>query len=192
MPAKDLTISEQDRFITEAFTREEPRLRSFVRRQVLSTSDTEDVLQDVFYELIQAYRLMKPAEQLTAWLFRVAKNRVTDLFRRRKTASLSEPAGDDESDLTLEDLLPSANAGPDALYARTVMLDALDEALAELPGEQREVFLAHEIEGRSFKEMAAATGVSQNTLLARKHYAVLHLRKRMQQFNRKFGTGPTE
>ncbi|HEY4358118.1 MAG TPA: sigma-70 family RNA polymerase sigma factor [Acidobacteriaceae bacterium] len=186
MPGKDLTISEQDRFIAEAFARDEPRLRSFIRRRVLSTSDTEDVLQDVFYELIQAYRMMKPAEQVTAWLYRVAKNRITDLFRRRKASSLSEPVGAEEDSLVLEDLLPAPDAGPDAIYARNVVLDALDEALEELPREQREVFVAHEFEGRSFKEMAEETGVGMNTLLARKRYAVLHLRKRLQQMDKQF------
>ena len=187
MPGKDLTISEQDRFIAEAFARDEPRLRSFIRRRVLSVSDTEDVLQDVFYELIQAYRMMKPAEQVTAWLYRVAKNRITDLFRRRKTSSLHEPVGTEDDSLMLEDLLPSPDDGPDAIYARNVVLAALDEALEELPKEQREVFLAHEFEGRSFKEMAEETGVGMNTLLARKRYAVLHLRKRLQQMDKQFG-----
>ena len=187
MPGKEWTIAEQDRFIAEAFARDEPRLRNFIRRRVLDTSDTEDVLQDVFYELISAYRLLKPAEQVTAWLFRVAKNRVTDLFRRRRTTSLNEPASEEDDALTLEDLLPAADAGPDAVYARNVMLGALDDALEELPREQREAFVAHEFEGRSFKQMAEETGVSVNTLLARKRYAVLHLRERLQELGEGFG-----
>lgn len=182
----ELTANEQDKFIAEAIVRDTPRLRSFIRKRVLDASDAEDVLQDVFYELITAYRMMKPAEQMTAWLFRVAKNRVTDLFRKRKTESLQEPAAGDE-EWTLEDLLPSAEAGPDALYARNVMFDAVDEALEELPEEQRAVFVAHEFEGRSFKEMAEESGVSVNTLLARKRYAVLHLRERLREVQEEYG-----
>jgi RNA polymerase sigma factor (sigma-70 family) len=188
MPGEEWTIAEQDQFIAEAFRRDEPRLRSFIRRRVLDTSDTEDVLQDVFYELISAYRLMKPAEQVTAWLYRVARNRITDLFRKRKASSLREPVIEDDSTLTLEDMLPSKDAGPDAIYARNVLLDALDEALKELPREQREVFVAHEFEGRSFKDMAEETGVSMNTLLARKRYALLHLRARLRELDKRFGT----
>ena len=184
----DWTMSEQDQFLAEAMEREEPRLRSFIRNRVLDTSDAEDVLQDVFYELIAAYRMMQPVEQVTAWMFRVARNRITDLFRRRKTVSLNEPASaDEDSAETLEDLLPAADAGPDALFARGVLLDALDDALEELPESQREAFLAHEVLGRSFKEMSSETGVSVNTLLARKRYAVLHLRKRLKEVQEDFG-----
>ena len=183
----DWTMSEQDQFLAEAMEREEPRLRSFIRKRVLDTSDAEDVLQDVFYELIAAYRMMQPVEQVTAWMFRVARNRITDLFRRRKTVSLNEPASaDEDSAETLEDLLPAADAGPDALFARGVLLEALDDALDELPAGQREAFLAHEVLGRSFKEMSAETGVSVNTLLARKRYAVLHLRKRLKEVQEDF------
>ena len=184
--AGEWTIDEQDRFIAEALERDEPRLRSFIRKRVLDVSDAEDVLQDVFYELISAYRMLKPAEQVTAWLYRVARNRITDLFRRRKTESLNEPAGDEAE--TLEDLLPSPDAGPEALYARTVMLEALDEALDELPENQREVFVAHELMGRSFKELAEETGVSVNTLLSRKRYAVLQLRERLRELNESLET----
>ena len=183
----DWTMSEQDQFLAEAMEREEPRLRSFIRKRVLDTSDAEDVLQDVFYELIAAYRLMKPVEQVTAWMFRVARNRITDLFRRRKTVSLNEPVSADEETATLEDLLPSADAGPDAVFARGVLLEALEEALEELPEVQREVFLAHEVLGRSFAEMSEETGVRVNTLLARKRYAVLHLRERLKNMQEEFG-----
>ena len=184
----DWTMSEQDQFLAEAMEREEPRLRSFIRKRVLDTSDAEDVLQDVFYELIAAYRMMQPVEQVTAWMFRVARNRITDLFRRRKTVSLNEPASaEEDSAETLEDLLPAADAGPDAVFARGVLLEALDDALDELPAGQREAFLAHEVLGRSFKEMSAETGVSVNTLLARKRYAVLHLRKRLKEVQEDFG-----
>jgi len=160
------------------------RVWRFIRKRVLDTGDAEDVLQDVFYELIAAYRMMKPAEQVTAWLYRVARNRITDLFRRRKAVSLNEPVGEDAS---LEDLLPSPDAGPEALYARSVLLEALDEAIDELPANQREVFLAHEVEGLSFKEIAEATGVSVNTLLSRKRYAVLALRERLQEIDESLG-----
>jgi RNA polymerase sigma factor (sigma-70 family) len=181
MASPDWTIAEQDRKIAEAVERDQPRLRSFIRRRVLDTGDAEDVLQDVFYELTQAYRLMKPVEQVTAWLYRVARNRITDLFRRRTTVSLNEPvAGEDEA-LEFEDLLPSSDAGPDAVYARNLLIEALDAALDELPESQREIFIAHELEGRSFKEMSEETGTSVNTLLSRKRYAVLHLRQRMQE-----------
>jgi RNA polymerase sigma factor (sigma-70 family) len=180
-------LTEQDRFIVDAFQRDEPRLRDFIRRRVFDTSDAEDVLQDVFYELISAYRLMKPAEQATAWLFRVARNRIIDLFRRKKTVSLNDPLDVDEEAVTLEDMLPSPDAGPDAIYARNVLLDAVDAALDELPEEQREVFVANEIQGRSFKELAEETGVSINTLLSRKRYAVLHLRERLREMQEDFG-----
>jgi len=180
------SIAEQDRFIAEALERDEPRLRSFIRKRVLDASDAEDVLQDVFYELISAYRMLKPVEQVTAWLYRVARNRITDLFRRRKTESLNEPTGDETG--TLEDLLPSPDAGPEALYARTVMLEALDEALDELPENQRDVFIAHELMGRSFKELAEETGVSMSTLLSRKRYAVLQLRARLRELNESLET----
>ena len=183
MPSRDWTIDEQDQFIAEAFERDEPRLRSFIRKRVLDTGDAEDVLQDVFYELTQAYRLMKPVEQVTAWMYRVARNRITDLFRKQKAVSLSDSVAQDEDAPALEDLLPSPDAGPDAIYARNLLFEALDEALEELPEEQREVFIAHELLGRSFNEMSEETGTSVNTLLSRKRYAVLHLRKRLQEMN---------
>ena len=187
MTGASLTMAEQDRFIAEAMERDEPRLRSFIRRRVLDTADAEDVLQDVFYELIQAYRMMKPAEQMTGWLYRVARNRIVDLFRRKKTVSLQEPVGGAEMDApSLEDLLPSAAAGPEAVYARELLFDAVDEALEELPETQREVFIAHEFLGRSFKELSEERGVSVNTLLSQKRYAVLHLRKRLQEMKDEF------
>ena len=167
---------EQDEHISDVVTREQSRLRDFIRRRVPDPRDAEDVLQDVFYKLVEANRLLMPIDHVTGWLFRVARNRITDLFRKKKPESLPE-AGDDE--LRFDDLLPSADAGPEALYARGVLLDELDLALDELPDEQREVFVAHELEGRSFKDIAAATGVNVNTLLSRKRYAVLHLRERL-------------
>jgi RNA polymerase sigma factor (sigma-70 family) len=186
MLSQDWTMDEQDRLIAAAVERDEPRLRSFIRKRVLDIGDAEDVLQDVFYELTESYRMMKPVEQVTAWLYRVARNRITDLFRRKKAVSLSEPVADEDGARALEELLPSLDAGPDAMYARNVLLEALDEALIELPAEQREVFIAHELLGRSFKEIADETGVSVNTLLSRKRYAVLHLRERLQELKDDF------
>ena len=173
---------EQDQRISEVVKREQARLRNFIRRRVPDPRDAEDVLQDVFYELVEANRLLMPIEHVTGWLFRVARNRITDLFRKKKPESFSDTAVADEDGelLQLEDLLPSPDAGPEALYARQLLLDELELAVDELPAEQREVFVAHELEGRSFKEMAAETGVSVNTLLSRKRYAVLHLRERLQ------------
>jgi RNA polymerase sigma factor (sigma-70 family) len=174
---------EEDRRISEVVKREESRLRNFIRRRVPDTRDAEDILQEVFFELVEANRLLMPVEHVTGWLFRVARNRITDLFRKSKPRSFSEATISDENDelLPLEDLLPAPEAGPEALYARRVLLDELLQAVDELPEEQRAVFVAHEIEGRSFKEMAAETGVGVNTLLSRKHYAVLHLRKVLQR-----------
>ena len=185
MAGREVTIDEQDRLIAEAVVRDEPRLRSFIRKRVLDVSDADDVLQDVFYELTATYRMMKPVEQVTAWLYRVARNRITDLFRKKQAVSLSDSAGDEGG--TLEDLLPSPDAGPDAIYARNVLLEALDAALDELPENQREVFVAHEWMGKSFNEIAEETGASVNTLLSRKRYAVLHLRERLQELKEEFG-----
>ena len=185
-------MTEQDQRIIAAFAQEQGRLRNFIRRRVADESDVEDILQDVFYELVAAYRLTKPIEQVSAWLFRVARNRIIDLFRKKRPAASTNDFLDISEDgdrLSLEDLLPSADAGPDAAYARSVLLDELDAALDELPEEQREAFVAHELEGRSFKELAEATGVSVNTWLSRKHYAVLHLRKRLQEIYEEFTKG---
>jgi RNA polymerase sigma factor (sigma-70 family) len=176
----ELMSLEQDRRITDVVKQEQSRLRNFIRRRVPDPLDAEDILQEVFYELVEANRLLMPIEHVTGWLFRVARNRITDLFRKKKPESLSGAVAGDEESLTLEDLLPSPDAGPDALYARSVLLEEIEDALDELPNEQREVFVEHEIEGRSFKEMAAETGLSVNTLLSRKRYAVLHLRDRLR------------
>jgi len=173
---------EQDQRISEVVRRERSRLGNFIRRRVPDPRDAEDILQEVFYELVEANRLLMPIEHVTGWLFRVARNRITDLFRKKQPESFSDAALEDEDGelLRLEDLLPSPDAGPEALYARSVLLDELEAALDELPEEQREVFVAHELEGLSFKEIAADTGVSVNTLLSRKRYAVLHLRQRLR------------
>ena len=174
--------TEQDRRISAVVAGESARLRNFIRRHVADRSDAEDILQDVFYELVEAYRLMKPVEQVTAWMFRVARNRITDLFRKKQREGLrNEPAVTEDGEVRwLEELLPSPDAGPEAAYARSVLAEELDDALDELPDEQREVFIAHELLGYSFKELAAQSGVGVNTLLSRKHYAVLHLRQRLQ------------
>jgi RNA polymerase sigma factor (sigma-70 family) len=179
---------DQDRIISETVVREEPRLRSFIRRRVADSGDAEDILQQVFYEFVETYRLLKPVEQAGAWLFRVARNRIIDRFRKKRPGSLSDPVGvaEDGEEIRLEDLLPSLQAGPDAAYARQVLVEELENAVDELPQEQRQVFIAHEVEGRSFKEMAAETGVSVNTLLARKRYAVLYLRRRLQAVHDEF------
>jgi len=174
---------DRDQRISEVVEREQSRLLNFIRRRVPDARDAEDILQDVFYELVEANRLLMPIDHVTGWLFRVARNRITDLFRKKRPESLGDTAFADEDDdmLQLEDLLPSPAAGPEALYARNVLVDELELAVDGLPEEQREVFVAHELEGRSFKEMAAATGVSVNTLLSRKRYALRHLRERLRR-----------
>jgi RNA polymerase sigma factor (sigma-70 family) len=176
-------MAEQDERLTETIGREQGRLRNFIRRRVADEADAEDILQDVFYELIEAYRLTKPIEQVGAWLYRVARNRIIDCFRKKKPERFApeyDPDAESGDSLSLEELLPSPDAGPEAAYARSILLEELEEALDELPKEQREVFLAHEFEGTSFKELAAETGVSVSTLLSRKYYAVLYLRRRLQ------------
>jgi RNA polymerase sigma factor (sigma-70 family) len=175
-------MTEQDREIADAVARERPRLRNFIRRRVIDQDEADDILQDVFEELVEAWRLPDPVEQVGAWLFRVARNRIIDRFRKKKEAPLPDAANAEDADdeYRLDLTLPSADAGPEAAYARAALLDTLRAALDELPANQREVFIAHELDGRSFKEMAAATGVGINTLLARKRYAVLHLRERLR------------
>jgi RNA polymerase sigma factor (sigma-70 family) len=182
------TMTEQDRQISEVVAEQRSRLRNFIRRRVPDPSDAEDIVQEVFYELVEANRLLMPINHVTGWLFRVARNRITDLFRKKKPDTFSGAVVEDEAGelLLLEDLLPSPDAGPEALYFRSVLLDELEFALGELPREQREVFVAHELEGRSFKELSAESGVSVNTLLSRKRYAVLHLRERLQSIHDEF------
>jgi RNA polymerase sigma factor (sigma-70 family) len=181
---------ERKQRVSEVVEREQSRLRAFIRRRVRDRQDAEDILQDVFYELAEANRLLVPIGHVTGWLFRVARNRITDLFRKTKPVSFSEALGPGEDEgPRIEDLLPSPDAGPEALYLRSVLLEALESALDELPREQREVFIAHELEGRSFQELAAETGVNLNTLLSRKHYAVLHLRERLQDVYDEFRKG---
>ncbi len=187
-PTMEWMTREQDRRISEAVEGERARMRNFIRRRVADPADADDILQDVFYKLVEANRLLMPIEHLTGWLFEVARNRITDLLRKKKPENFSDAgvADDDGERLRFEDLLPSPDAGPEALYARSVLLDELEAALGELPEEQRAVFVAHELEGRSFKEIAAQTGVSVNTLLSRKRYAVLHLRERLHDIYDEF------
>src|SRR5213082_2913756 len=175
-------MTEQDRRISELVAEQRARLRNFIRRRVPDPLDAEDILQDVFYKLVEANRLLMPIEHATGWLFRVARNRITDLFRKKKPQSFGEIIVEGEGGelLQLEDLLPSPEAGPEAVYVRKLLLEELELALDELPEEQLEAFVGHELEGRSFKEMAEETGVNVNTLLSRKRYALLHLRKRLQ------------
>ena len=181
-------MTEQDRRISELVSKQGSRLRNFIRRRVPNDADAEDLLQEVFYELVEANRLLMPIEYVTGWLFQVARNRITDLFRKKRPESFSDAAVADENGelLSIEDFLPSGDAGPEAAYLRNEMLEELELALAELPEEQRSVFMAHEIQGRSFKEMSRETGVSINTLLSRKRYAVLHLRERLQSIHDEF------
>ena len=181
-------MMEQDREISEVMAEERPRLRSFIRRRVPREEDVEDILQEIFYELTQARRLLMPIDYVTGWLFGVARNRITDLFRKKRPENFSDAAGvDDEGELlAMEDLLPSPDAGPEAVYFRGVLLEELELALDELPREQRDVFLAHELDGRSFKDISAETGVGVNTLLSRKRYAVLHLRERLKRIHDEF------
>jgi RNA polymerase sigma factor (sigma-70 family) len=176
--------AEQDRRIAETFAREQPRLRSFIRRRVADSRDAEDILQEVFTEVVEAYRMFQSIDQAGAWLFRVARNRIVDLFRKKKPVQLSDLApqlNDEGEEMTVEELLPSPDAGPEAAFARLMLVEELEEALDELPNEQREAFVSHEIEGFSFKELSEQTGVGVNTLLTRKRLAVLYLRERLKE-----------
>jgi RNA polymerase sigma factor (sigma-70 family) len=179
--AREQMAREEDQRISDVVKRERSRLLNFIRRRVPDPGDAEDIAQEVFYRLVEANRLLMPIEHVTGWLFQVARNRITDLFRKKEPENFSEIEVDDEDGLQFEDLLPSPDGGPEAEYVRGMLLQELKKSLSELPGEQRDVFIAHELEGRSFKELAAQTGVSVNTLLSRKRYALLHLRKRLQR-----------
>lgn len=182
-PPTPATMTERDSDITATVVRERTRLGNFIRRRIRDPNDAEDILQDVFHEFVQAYRLPAPIEQASAWLFHAARNRIIDRFRKKKEEPLSDLFDDDDetgSEYRLDLNLPAHDAGPEAQYARAVLLQALQDALDELPPNQRDVFIAHELEGRSFKDIAAESGVTLNTLLSRKRYAVLHLRARLQ------------
>jgi len=187
-PVSVTLMIEQDRQITEVMAKERPRLRNFIRKRVPNEADVDELLQEVFFELVQAYRLLMPIDYVSGWLFRVTRNRITDLFRKKKPENFADAAGWDEDGelLAIEDFLPSPEDGPDALFVRNALLAEMEAALGELPAEQREVFVAHEIEGRSFKELSAESGVNVNTLLARKRYAVLQLRERLRGIHDEF------
>ena len=173
-------MAEQDKSITETVARESGRLKNFIRQRVPDQGEAEDILQDVFFEFMEAYRLPEPIEQVGAWLYRVARNRIIDRFRKKKEEPLPHVEGDEDEEHWLENVLPSPDAGAEAIYARKVLLEEIHTALAELPEEQRSVFIAHELEGQSFKDLAEVSGIGVNTLIARKRYAVLHLRTRLQ------------
>jgi RNA polymerase sigma factor (sigma-70 family) len=181
-------MAERDLRISEIVAEQRARLRNFIRRRVPDPSDAEDIVQEVFYELVEANRLLMPIEHVTGWLYRVARNRIIDLFRKKKPERFSDAAIENEDGeiLQVEDFLPSPDAGPEAVYMRGVLLDELELAIEALPEEQREVFIAHEIDGRSFKELSAETGISMSTLLSRKRYAILHLRERLQNIYNEF------
>ena len=187
MPVQAISMTEQDRKISEVIEGERPRLRNFIRRRVPDPADVEDIVQDVFYALVEANRLLVPIEHVTGWLYTVARNRITDLFRKKRPEAFSDAVQEEDGEQPqIEDLLPSPDAGPEAAFVHHLLLDELEIALGELPEEQREVFIAHELEGRSFKELSAETGVSVNTLLSRKRYAVLHLRERLRKIHEEF------
>ena len=179
---------EQDRQIADIVAREQPRLRSFIRRRVSNDADVEDLVQEVLFELVRAHRLLMPIEFVTGWLYRVARNRITDMFRKKRPETFGDAWQEDDDGelLEAEDLLPSPDAGPEAQYLRGMLLNEFERAVAELPPEQRDVFVAHELEGRSFKEISDQSGASVNTLLSRKRYAVLHLRERLKAIHDEF------
>jgi RNA polymerase sigma factor (sigma-70 family) len=185
-----MTSVEQDRQISEVMAEQSSRLRNFIRRRVPAGEDAEDILQEVFYELVRAHRLLMPIDAVSSWLFSVARNRITDLFRKKKPDLFGEIAVEGEAGemLDFEDLLPSPDAGPEAAFLRKQLLLALESAIGDLPAEQREVFVANEMGGRSFKELAAETGISINTLLSRKRYAVLALRRHLETIHKEFNT----
>ena len=179
-------MSEQDRNISKVFAEQGARLRNFIRRRVPDREEAEDILQDVFYRLVEANRLLMPIDHVTGWLYRVARNRITDLFRKQRPETFSEQMDEDGESLSIEELLPSSEGGPEQEYLQGVLMEELRTAIAELPEEQRAVFVAHELEGKSFKEISEQSGVNVNTLLARKRYAVLRLRERLQDIHDEF------
>ncbi|MCA8832781.1 RNA polymerase sigma factor [Hymenobacter pini] len=185
LDASRMTAGHQDLQIQEAVRTQRKRLLAFIRRRIPDEAEAEDVLQDVFAELVESYRLMKPVEQAAAWLFRVARNKITDLYRKKKPVSLENELSafatdGDENALLLADILPAVDDAPENRLLRETLMEALTDALAELPAAQREVFIWHELEDKSFREMEEETGVPLKTLISRKHYAVQHLRKRLR------------
>jgi len=192
MSMKDIVVTfdtvmreSQNQSIQETVQKESPRLLNFIRKRIPDADDAEDILQDVFYQFVESYRLMKPIEEVTAWLFTVARNKITDRFRKKKPESLEKQLlfnREEEGEmLNLADILPSSNASQDMVMLRTAAMEELEDALDDLPKEQREVFMLHEIDGKNFKEISEITGASINTLLSRKRYAVLFLRERLKE-----------
>lgn len=181
--SEPLTLAEQDRDISATVQRERGRLLAYIRRSIADAAEAEDILQESLYELVVAYRMLQPVEQAGAWLARVARNRIIDRFRRKEVRGRAVQAPADEQDAAegaLADLLPAADGGPEAMAMRAILLEEIETAVAELPEEQREAFVAQELEGVSFREMAQRSGVSINTLLSRKRYAVRFLRARLR------------
>lgn len=168
--------------IEQAYRTERKRLFDFIRKRIRREQDAEDILQDVFYQLVTGYSVTEPIEKLTAWLFTVARNKIIDWYRKRRPGSLPADENDPAVPLNLEEILFDPQQNPDQVYARSLVWTELAEALDELADEQREVFVLHELEGKSFKEIAALTGEPINTLLSRKRYAILFLRKKLQEF----------
>jgi len=179
---KTILMAEQNRSLTETVARESGRLGSFIRQRVPDPGEAEDILQDVFFELVEAWRLPEPIEQVGAWLFRVARNRIIDRFRKRREEPLPSAGAEDSDEATpwLENAMPASDGGPEAAHLRRRWLDAIAAALDELPPGPRDTFIAHELDGRSFKDMAAESGMPLNTLLGWKRQAVLHLRDRLR------------
>jgi RNA polymerase sigma factor (sigma-70 family) len=174
--------AEQKEKIGLTVQQERRRLLDFIRKRIPDEDDAEDILQDVFYQFTESF-MLQPIEQVSAWLFRAARNRITDLFRKKKSIPFSRtftPHDDEDDSFSINDLLPDPADGPEAIYARKIVVTELMDALDELPVEQREAFVMSEIENKSFKEMAEITGEGVNTLLSRKRYAVLFLRERLQ------------
>ena len=180
--SQPLNLPQQDRDISATVRRERGRLLAYIRRFIADAAEAEDIVQESLYELVLAYRMTQPVEQAGAWLARVARNRIIDRFRRRsgRPRTVEAPANEEVPGGSLADLLPAAAGGPEAEVMRDILLIEVEAALAELPGEQREVFIAHELDGVSFRELAQRSGVSVNTLLSRKRYAVRYLRTRLQ------------
>jgi RNA polymerase sigma factor (sigma-70 family) len=180
-----ISSNQQDQMIQQTVSKERSRLLSFIRKRIPSGADAEDILQDVFFELVESYRLTRPVEQLASWLFSVARNKITDLYRKQKPSSLEEEMlgsfSDDDEQLLLADILPANSRSADTAMWQEAVMDLLEEALEELPSEQKEVFMMHELEDLSFNEIAVITGVPLKTLISRKRYAVLYLRERLQR-----------
>jgi RNA polymerase sigma factor (sigma-70 family) len=175
-------MTQQDSVITDTFNKEKAKLRNFIRKSVPNAGDADDILQDVFYEFVSAYRLPEPLEQVGAWLYRVAKNRIVDRFRKQKHEVVLTQ-DDDKDALWLEAILSIETETPASIFERKMLVEHVIATLNLLPAEQRQVFIAHELDGKSFKQIAAESGVAINTLLARKRYAVTFLQEQLHAYN---------